>query len=503
MLWNIIKISLSTLLSKIIGFLKDVIIANIFGINIETDSFYTAFRLPNMLRKIFAEGALSYVLIPILTKYKQKKSKKKINELISTIYFILLTLLILITILGIFFSYNIIKIISPGFIKNKNKFYLTVDILKITFPYIILISLSSYLTSILNIWNIFISPTFTPIILNITIIFYSLFIIQYFYKPIYGLSLSIITGGILQLIYQKINIKYTPLKINFRNINIFHPEIKKIFINICPIILSMLIYQISQIINSNIISYLQEGTISWIYYADRLIELPFSIIGTTISNILLTKLSNSYHKNDNYKFNKLINKYIKIILLLSIPASVLLILTSKIIIITLFKYGKFTNTDVLMTSKILIFYTIGLTALIFIKIITPCFYSQYDTKMPIKISILNLLITQFMNIFTIKIFKYAGLALSISISAYINSIIIYWQLRKKKIFNHKYNWKLFILKIFLSTFIMWIIFEIFFKHECNNFTNLNIRFRLMKLLFILTISGIIYISSLFLLRIKI
>ncbi len=503
MLWNIIKISLSTFLSKIIGFLRDIVIANVFGINIETDSFYTAFRLPNLLRKIFAEGAFSYVFIPILTEYKQKKSKKKINELVSTVYFILLIILIIITILGIIFSSKIIKIISPGFIKNKNKFQLTVNILKITFPYIILISLSSYLTSILNIWNIFISPTFIPIILNITIILSSLFTIKYFHKPIYGLSLSIIIGGILQLIYQKINIKNTHLKIKISNINIFHPEIKRIFINICPIILSMFMYQISQIINSSIISYLQEGTISWIYYADRLIELPLSIIGTTISSVLLTKLSNSYHKNDNYKFNKLINKYIKITLLLSIPISILLILSSKIIIITLFKYGKFTITDVLMTTKILIAYALGLTGLIFIKIVTPCFYSQYNTKIPIKIAIFNLIITQLMNFFTIKIFKHAGLAWSISISAYINSFILYWQLKKKKIINFKYNWKSFIIKIFLSTFIMWIIFEILFKNTCNNFTNLNIKFRLMKLLFILTTSSIIYISSLFLLGIKI
>ncbi len=502
MLWNVIKISLSTLLSKIIGFIRDIVVANIFGINVETDSFYTAFRLPNMLRKIFAEGAFSYVFIPILSEYKQKHSKKKINELISTVYFLLLTVLIIITILGIIFSPQIIKIISPGFLKNKNKFQLTVNILKITFPYIILISLSSFLTSILNIWNIFIPPTFTPIILNITIIICS-FIIKHFNKPIYGLAWSIIIGGILQLIYQKINIKCLPVKIEFRKINIFNPGIKKILINICPVILGMLMYQISQIINSNITSYLQEGSTSWIYYADRLIELPISIIGTTVSSLLLTKLSNSYHKKNNTKFNKLINKYIKITLLLSIPISIFLIFSSKLVITTLFKYGKFTETDVIMTSRILIAYTLGLTGLIFIKIITPCFYSQYNTKIPIKIAILNLIFTQIINIFTIKLFKYAGLALSISISSYINSIILYLQLKKKNIINYKYNWKLFIFKIILSSLLMLIFLKISHNIISNNFINLSIKFRLMKLLFLTITSGIIYISSLFLLGIKI
>ncbi len=503
MLWNIIKISLSTFLSKIIGFIRDIIIANIFGINIETDSFYTAFRLPNMLRKIFAEGAFSYVFIPILSEYKQKYSRKKINELISTVYYILLLLVTIVTIIGIYISPQIVKILSPGFIKNQIKFNLTINILRITFPYIILISLSSYLTSILNIWNIFVPPTFLPIILNITIIFFNLFIIKYFNKPIYGLSLSIIIGGILQLIYQKINIKYTSLKIKFNKINLFHCGIKKIFINICPVILGMIMYQISQIINSNIISYLQEGTISWIYYADRLIELPLSIIGTTISNILLTQLSNSYHKNDNNKFKKIINKYIKITLLLSIPISIFLIFLSEPIIITLFKYGKFNLTDVKMTSKILTTYSLGLTGLIFIKILTPCFYSRYNIKTPIKIAIFNLIITQLMNMFTIKIFKHAGLALSISISSYINSVILYIQLRKKNIFDKQYSWKLFILKIILSSIILLLYLNFLSKNLLNNFINLNIKSRLMKLLFTSTTSGIIYISSLFLLKIKI
>ncbi len=503
MLWNIIKISLSAFLSKTIGFLRDIIIANIFGINIETDCFYTAFKLPNMLRKIFAEGAFSYVFIPILSEYKQKYSKKKINELISTVYYILLLILLIITIIGIYISPQIVKLLSPGFIKNKNKFNLTVNILQITFPYIILISLSSYLTSILNIWNIFILPTFIPIILNITIIFFNLFIIKYFNKPIYGLSLSIIIGGILQLIYQKINMKYTPLKIKFNKINLFHPGIKKIFINIFPVIIGMLMYQISQIINSNIISYLQEGTVSWIYYADRLIELPLNIIGTTISNLLLTQLSNSYHKKDSSKFNKIINKYIKITLLLSIPISIFLIFLSKHIVITLFRYGKFNFTDVEMTSKILTTYSLGLTGLIFIKILTPCFYSQYNIKTPIKIAIFNLIITQLMNIFTIKIFKHAGLALSISISSYINSIILYMQIKKKKILDKKYNWKLFIFKILLSSIIISLYLNFLSKSLLENFINLNIKFRLMKLLFTATTSSIIYISILFLLRIKI
>ncbi len=495
MLWNIIKISSLTLLSKIIGFVRDIIIANIFGINEKTDSFYTALKLPNIFKKIFSEGIFSYVFIPIISEYKTKKNKKKTEELISSTYFIILFILIILTILGIFFSKEIIYIISPGFIKNYIKTKLTIKILRIIFPYIILISLTTYLSSISNIWNIFIPQTFIPIILNITIIIYSLHISKYFNKSIYFLSWSIIIGGILQLIYQKININKIPIKINIKNINIYNKGIKKIIKNIHPVILSMSIYQISQIMNNKISSYFKSGSISWIYYADRLIELPLGILGTVIGNMLLTKLSNSFHKKNINKYKKIINQYLKIIIILSIPISIILIITSKILIITLFKYGKFNYLDVIMTSKILISYTIGLTGLIFIKILTPCFYSRYNTKTPIEISIITLITTQLINIFTIKIFKYAGLALSISISSYISTLLLFWKLIKNKIIDYKYNWKLFFLRIIFSCINMYIISKILINKLTINFINLNFKFRLIKLLLILIISTLTYIIS--------
>ncbi len=503
MLWNIIKISSLTLLSKTIGFVRDIVIANIFGINSDTDSFYTALKLPNMLKKIFAEGIFSYVFIPILSEYKTKKNKKKIEDLISTIYFLLLFIIVILITLGIIYSEKIINIIAPGFIKNTKKIELTVKILRIIFPYVILISLSTYLTSILNIWNIFIPQTFVPIILNITIITFSIFLTKYFNIQIYCLVLSLITGGILQLIYQKNNIKKIPIKINLNKINIYHSGINKIIKNTYPVVLSMFIYQISQMINNSISSYFKSGSISWIYYADRLIELPLGILGTVIGNILLTKLSNSYHTKNINKYNKIINQYLKITLIISLPISTILISVSKILVITLFKYGKFNYFDVIMTSKVLIAYSIGLTGLIFIKIITPCFYSIYNTKTPIETSIFTLIITQIINIFTIRLFQHAGLALSISISSYINTIILIIRLNKKQIINYKYNWKLLFLKIICSCSIMYWISNSIINYFTINFINLNFKFRLIKLSLILLSNIIIYIVSLFVLRIKI
>ncbi len=490
-------------ISKIIGFIRDILIANIFGINKQTDAFYTAFKLPNMLRKIFAEGTFSYVFIPLLSKYKENKNKKKIKEFISSIYYLLFIILILISILGIIYSKNIILYTSPGFIKDKFKTNFTIKILKIIFPYIILISLTSCISSILNVWNIFIYPTFTPIILNIFIIIFTI-LSNKFKIPILLLSWSIIIGSISQLFYQKIILKKIPIKIKLKYFNIFNKGIKKIFINIIPVIIGMIIFQISQIMNNSILSYLESGSISWIYYADRLIELPLSILGTTISIILLSKLSNNYNKNNIKKYKKIINKYLRITLILSIPISIILILISKFFIITLFKYGKFNFKDVIMTSKALIAYSIGLTGLILVKIITTCFYSINDTKTPTKISIFTLIFTQILNIITLKLFKHAGLALSISISSYINTIILCWKLKKKNILNIKYNWFLFFIKILLSSIIMIIFIKTIIKENLiNYFINLNFAFRLINLSIIILISIIIYIICLIIFKINI
>ncbi len=496
MLFNIIKITILNLFSKIISFIKDILIANIFGISLKTDAFYTAFKLSNILRRIFAEGAFSYVFIPILSKYKTKKNKNKIRNFISSIYYILFTILIIISFIFIIYSNKIINIMVPGFIKNKTKFNLTNKLLKITFPYIILISLTSLLSSIFNVWNIFLLSILNPIILNLTIIFFILFIIKYLYFSIYYLSWSIITGGILQLLFQKINLKKINIKISFKYIYIYNKGVIKIFNKIIPIIIITSIYQISQIINNNIASYFKIGSISWIYYADKLIELPLSILGNTINTILLSKLSKNYYKNNFKKYNSTINKCLKIILLIGIPISIILIYLSKIIIITLFKYGKFNILDIIMISKILISYTIGLVSFIIIKILNTCFYSRNNIYIPIKIAIYTILINQLINIFTLKIFKNSGLALSISISSYIISIIFILQLRKKKIINNKFKWKNFFYKILFSCSIMIFILKYLIKEIIFNFINLNIKFRLIKLFTILIISIITYISIL-------
>ncbi len=501
-LFNLIKISLLTFLIKIIGFIKDIIISNIFGINMYTDAFYTSIKIQNIFKKILTESTLSYIFIPILSKYKEKKQKKNINEFISSIYFILLISIVGLTIFGLTFSKIIIFFTSSGFLLNKKKFFLTTHLFKMNLPYIILISLSHFIASILNLWNFIYPIICIPLITNINIIIISLLINKYFNISISSLTFSIIISSLIQLLIQRIYIKYIPIKISINKINLKNKGMIQFYKKIIPNILGVSIYQISQIINNNLLSHFKEGSISWIYYADKITELPLSILGITTSNILLAKLSNKYNKKNIKGYNLILDKYLKIIIMLSIPISIFFIIASRLLIITLFDYGKIKYIDILMISKILIINSIGLTGSILTKILIPCFYSQNNITTPNKISIFSLIILQILNIFNIKNFKYLGIAISFCISSYIHSFLLYFNLKRNNMFKHVYKWKNFLIKIIISNTILYIILWLLINKLFIDFIKLNLINRIINIIILFFISIFIYFINLYILNIN-
>ncbi len=490
--FKIIKISILIFIIKIFGFIRDIIIAKIFDSNNETDAFFISLKLSNILRRFFAEGIFTYTFIPILSKYKEKK--KKINEFISSTYFILNILLILVVLILITYSNSIISMIFLGFNKKQQKIQLVSKLFKINLTYTLLIYLTSYISSILNTWKYF-TPTFLyPIISNITIIFFSIFISKYFQPKIISLSWAIIIGGILQLLFLKIFLKKICVKINYKLINIKNRGAIKIIKNILPTILSGSITQIIQIINISISSSLKKGSISWMYYAEKFTELPVNILSTTINTIMLPSLSIKYQKKDQYGFSKLIDNNLKTSLLLIIPNSLIIIILSKRIIMTFFQHGNFNYYDTIMTYKILSVYSISLAGIIINKILTPCFYTQLNNKTPIKISILVLIKTQIINMFIFKIFKHISLSISSSFISYINIYFLYKKLRKENIYKPK-KWNKFLIKIFISNFLM-LITILFFKKKIKFNINNNYFIKIIKLIIIYIFSITIYVFSL-------
>ncbi|AEO08681.1 virulence factor MviN-like protein [Buchnera aphidicola str. Ak (Acyrthosiphon kondoi)] len=500
LLKSLISVSLMTFISRVLGFIRDVLIASIFGASMFTDAFFVSFKIPNLLRRIFADGVFSQVFIPILVDYKTKKNKKNIKDFISAIFGFMIFFLFLLTILGILFSKFIIVISAPGFSNLPEKLILSTNLLTIMFPYILLISLSSLFSSILNSWNYFFIPAFSPIFLNISIIIFSVFFSSFFNPSIISLAWAVIIGGFIQLFYQlpfvyKINMLVIP-NFNWNNVGLLRVSKK-----MGPAILGTSANQISLIINTIFSSLLNSGSISWIYYADRLIEFPVGILGVSLSTILFTPLAKNYKNGIKLECKKLLNWGFRTSLIVSLPSAAILFFLSKPIIIVLFQYGKFTDFDVLMTEKALKLYSLGLVSFILVKILSSAFYAFEEIKIPMKISLLTLFLTQLMNPFLIFYFKHAGLALSLSISGWINFLLLYSRLYQRKIICFKNSELIFIISIILSTSAMIVILlcilHIMPIWNIGSFFN-----KIIRLFFVLLISGITYLFMLNILGIR-
>ncbi|MCU4136898.1 murein biosynthesis integral membrane protein MurJ [Buchnera aphidicola (Sitobion miscanthi)] len=500
LLKSLISVSFMTLISRILGFVRDILIASIFGASMFTDAFFISFKIPNLLCRIFSDGAFSQAFIPVLMEYKTNENQKNLQDFISSISSFMIFFLFLITILGMFFSQFVISISAPGFSKIPEKLILSANLLTIMFPYILLISLSSFFSSILNSWNYFSIPAFSPIFLNISIIIFSIFFSTFFHPSIISLAWAVIIGGLIQCSYQlpflyKINMLVIP---NFRWNNI---GLLRVLRKMGPAILGASANQVSLIINTIFSSLLNAGSISWIYYADRLIEFPVGILGVSLSTILFSSLTKNYKSGVISEYKKIFNWGFRISLILSLPTAAIIFFLSTPIITVLFQYGKFTDIDVLMTGTSLKLYSFGLISFILVKILASAFYACEEINTPMKISLFTLVLTQLMNPFFVFYFKHAGLALSISISSWINFLLLYWKLHRRKIISFTYKELIFIIHIILSTLVMIII--LFFILHMMPLWNIGSFFnKMIRLFLVLLVSGIVYFLMLNILGVR-
>lgn len=494
LLKSLTTVSAMTILSRIFGFLRDITIARIFGVGLTTDAFFVAFKLPNFLRRIFAEGAFSQSFLPILSEYKSQKKENDIREFVACIAGLLTLLLSIVTIVGILAAPQIIMITAPGFSDIPQKFLLTSKLLRITFSYILLISLTSLIGAILNTWNQFLVPAFSPVLLNISMIFFSIFATPLFDPPAMALAWGVIVGGILQLTYQlpylkKIGMLVLP-RLQFHNAGVW-----RVIRLIWPSILGISISQVSLIINTTISSFLVSGSVSWMYYADRLMEFPSAVLGVALGTILLPELSRNFSIKNYDEHSRLIDWGLRLCFLLALPSSIALVVLSKPIIVTLFQYGKFSSFDSEMTQHALISYSIGLTGLILVKVLVAGFYSRQDIKTPLCIAIITFIFTQLMNLIFIGPLKHAGLSLSISLGACFNAALLYWQLRKKKFFQPKPGWCILLLRLISSMLIMALV-SIMLLKIMPDWDKGNMFWRLIRLFSVITGSIFTYCITL-------
>jgi putative peptidoglycan lipid II flippase len=446
-------VSSMTLLSRILGFVRDAVIARVFGAGLMTDAFFVAFKIPNLLRRLFAEGAFSQAFVPILGEYKNRRGEAATRALVDRVAAFLTLALVVVTAMGVLAAPVIVAVSAPGFAATPEKFTLTVDLLRIVFPYILFIALTAGAGGILNTWSRFAVPAFTPVLLNLSFIGFALFAAPWFDPPIKALAWAVFCGGVLQLAFQLpflARIGMLPrLRLDFRD-----EGVRRVLKQMVPAVFGVSVGQVSLLINTIFASFLITGSVTWLYFADRLMEFPAGMLGVALGTILLPSLAKCHAEQSVQAYSELLDWGLRLTLLLAVPAAAALALLAVPLVTTLFHYGAFTATDVINTRNAVLAYSIGLVGLIAVKVLAPGFYARQDIRTPVKIAVITLVATQVMNLLLIWELRHAGLALAISLGACLNAGLLLRGLRRQAIYMPQPGWSIFIFKLALAVYVM-------------------------------------------------
>lgn len=444
-------VSSFTLLSRITGLLRDILIASSFGAGPLTDAFWVAFRIPNLLRRLFAEGAFSQAFVPILGQARATRSPEAVRVLLDRVALVLTCALMTVTLIGIVAAPWVVTAMASGMrtAARETEFIAAVWMTRMMFPYIICMSLIAFASGILNTWSRFAIPAFTPVLLNISMIAASLFLTSLFSEPIYALALGVMIGGIAQLAVQWAALARLGLlpRYSLRLSQAWQDStVQYILRQMLPAILGVSVAQISLLINTNIATWLQPGSVTWLSFADRLMEFPTALLGVALGTVLLPSLSAAYAREDYDAYSGLLDWGLRLILLLGLPASIGLALLSDGLVAVLFNYGAFGAADVLQTRLAVMAYSVGLLGLLAVKILAPGFYARRDIRTPVKIALFVLVLTQLFNLILVPQFAHAGLALSIGLGASVNALALLVLLRRHRLYNPRPGWTAFLAR---------------------------------------------------------
>ena len=490
-------VSVFTLLSRITGLIRDMLIARYFGVSAATDAFYVAFRIPNMLRRLFAEGAFSQAFVPMLSQVKEQQPEDEQKTFISDVFSLLGCAVFFASLLGIAFAPVVVWLIASGFKNTPETFDLAVFLTRCMFPYIIFMSLVSFAAAVLNTWKHFAIPAFTPVLLNVSFICCTLFLIQYFSVSIYTLAFAVILGGVLQLSMQFFALKRigcfprlaSPRKA-LKNANV--RQVLKLMV---PAVVGVSVAPISILINTNIASHLQKGAVTWLNYADRLMEFPTALLGVALGTVLLPSLSAAYAKGNEVRYNALLDHGLRLVVLVGVPAAVGLWLTAELLVSFLFQGRSFTPTDVHQTAIAVVGYAVGLIGLIGLKIIAPAFYARKDIRTPVRAAMASLAAVQAINLVVVPLFAHAGLALSVGLGSLVNSGILLCVLRRRGIYSPAAGW----LKIWLRTAAAVALMgaAVWWGQQGIDWTTLSWKMRGLGVCAVVAGAAVIYFGSLF------
>lgn len=492
-------VAVSTMTSRVMGLIRDMVISSVFGANALVDGFYVAFRIPNLFRRFVAEGCLTISFIPVYTEYLLTKNREESLALAQKTVSILSIFLCVIVGFGIIFSPQIVHIFGYGF-KNPEQISLTIDLNRIMFPYLFLISIVSFAMGYLNSHKYFFAPSFSPVLFNVGNIFGVLFISRFFDQPLYGLAIGIVLGGIMQFILQIPYMIKAGFKMKF-SLDLTHPGIRTIFRMMAPALFGVAVYQINIIMSTMLASTLHAGSISWLFYSDRLTELVLGVFVVSLGNVILPELSGFAASGDLTKIRELYLSSVKAVLFISIPAAIALIFAGLPIVSVLFKRGNFNSNDVEMTFKALFYASMGIPSISILRITVPAFYSLKDTKTPVITSLLSFFINIGSGFLLMRTgLKHGGLTLGLSIASTVQMLILVIILQKK---IGRIGFREFMLPV-LKCIFSGIIMALFIRFIGLNVDWFNDAFikRLLYLIVIIITGIFIYFLACFFLRVN-
>lgn len=465
-------VGVMTMLSRVLGLVRDVVVANFFGASAGADAFFVAFKIPNFFRRLFAEGAFSQAFVPVFSEYKAKRSPNEVRALASAVGGVLSLVLLVVTLLAMAGAPWLTALFAPGFIDEPAKYQLASDMLRITFPYLMLISLTAYAGSMLNSYGFFGVPAFTPVLLNVVLISAALWLTPMFEQPVIGLAWGVLLAGMVQLFFQlpfllKMGLLPRP-RLDYR-----HEGVQRIGKLMLPALFGVSVSQINLLLDTVLASFLETGSISWLYYSDRLAELPLGVFGIAIATVILPSLSGKYVSERGHEFSHTLDWALRVVMLLGVPAALALIVLAEPLMTTLFFYGELTERDVFMSAMSLRAYALGLLAFMFIKIFASAYFSRQDMRTPVRVGIIAMVANMAFNLVLIWPLQHTGLALATAMSSWLNALLLLRGLRKEGVYSFAKGWAWFLFRV-ISASVAMIALVMFINQPTEHWFELNV-----------------------------
>ena len=495
-----VTVALMTFLSRVLGLLREIVFASTFGASAGMDAFLVAFKIPNFLRRLFAEGAFSQAFVPVLSEHKTKDSTAQLRTFIANVSGTLAVLVFLVAVIGSLCASVWVFIFAPGFYHTPEKYLQAKEMLRITFPYIFFISLTALSGGILNTFNRFSVPALTPVILNISLIVATLVFAHDFTHPVNAAAWGVLVAGVLQFAFQ-LPFLYKLGFLVWPKWGLYYPGVKKIMKLMVPALFGASVAQLSLLIDTLFASFLPTGSVSWLYYADRLMQFPLGVFGVALSTVILPHLAQSYALKKHHTFSQAIDWALKLIVMVALPAATALWVLSGPLLISLFNYGAFSIADVAKSRQCLMAFSLGLLFFILVKVLVSSYYATQDMKTPVKIAAFCMLCNMILNAILIWPFQVAGLALATSLTSMLNVLLLFYGMHVKKMFRIRRDFFQLTLKTIMASTVMYWVLSQLLQHF-GKFADFSMMHRLRDLGLVIIIGALSYFALLLLLGVR-